>query len=58
MGTAPARWRATAREAAKQSRRAWIPEVTGPDGVPAIAARIAAGAQAILLDPGGPTALH
>jgi 16S rRNA (uracil1498-N3)-methyltransferase len=24
------KWRATAREAAKQSRRAWIPEVTGP----------------------------
>ena len=25
-----ARWRATAREAAKQSRRAWLPEVTEP----------------------------
>jgi 16S rRNA (uracil1498-N3)-methyltransferase len=52
-----ARWRATAREAAKQSRRAWIPEVTGPETMPAIAARIAAAAQAILLDPDAPTAL-
>jgi 16S rRNA (uracil1498-N3)-methyltransferase len=53
-----ARWRVTAREAAKQSRRAWIPEVTGPEATPAIAARIAAAAQAILLDPGAPTALR
>jgi 16S rRNA (uracil1498-N3)-methyltransferase len=52
-----ARWRATAREAAKQSRRAWIPEVTGPETMPAIAARIAAAARAILLDPDAPTAL-
>lgn len=29
-----AKWRATAREAAKQSRRAWLPEVTGPAGLP------------------------
>jgi 16S rRNA (uracil1498-N3)-methyltransferase len=28
-----AKWRATAREAAKQSRRAWIPEVTGHAGL-------------------------
>ena len=57
-GKALARWRATAREAAKQSRRAWIPEVTGPEATPAIAARIAAAAQAILLDPGAPAALR
>jgi 16S rRNA (uracil1498-N3)-methyltransferase len=57
-GKALARWRATAREAAKQSRRAWIPEVTGPEATPAIAARIAAAAQAILLDPGAPIALR
>jgi 16S rRNA (uracil1498-N3)-methyltransferase len=57
-GKALARWRATAREAAKQSRRAWIPEVTGPEATPAIAARVAAAAQAILLDPGAPTALR
>jgi 16S rRNA (uracil1498-N3)-methyltransferase len=27
------KWRATAREASKQSRRAWIPSVTGPAGL-------------------------
>ncbi len=52
-----ARWRATAREAAKQSRRAWIPEVTGPEVMPAIAHRVAAADRAILLDPDAPTAL-
>jgi len=52
-----ARWRAAAREAAKQSRRAWIPEVTGPEAMPAIARRIAAAGRAILLDPDAPTAL-
>jgi 16S rRNA (uracil1498-N3)-methyltransferase len=57
-GKALARWRATAREAAKQSRRAWIPEVTGPEAMPAITARVGAAAQAILLDLGAPTALH
>jgi 16S rRNA (uracil1498-N3)-methyltransferase len=31
------KWRATAREAAKQSRRAWIPEVTGPATVAEVA---------------------
>src|SRR5262249_56735346 len=51
-------WRPRARAAATQSRRAWIPEVTGPEAMPSIAARIAAAAQAILLDPGAPTALR
>jgi 16S rRNA (uracil1498-N3)-methyltransferase len=51
-GKALARWRATAREAAKQSRRAWIPEVTGPEALPAVARRVAAAGRAILLDPG------
>ena len=51
------RWQATAREAAKQSRRAWIPEVTGPEEMPAIARRVAAADRAILLDPGAPAAL-
>jgi 16S rRNA (uracil1498-N3)-methyltransferase len=55
-GKALARWQATAREAAKQSRRAWLPEVTGPEGTPAIAARVAAAGLAILLDPGAPAA--
>jgi 16S rRNA (uracil1498-N3)-methyltransferase len=52
-----ARWQATAREAAKQSRRAWIPEVTGPEATPAIVRRVAAAGLAILLDPEAPTAL-
>jgi 16S rRNA (uracil1498-N3)-methyltransferase len=55
-GKALARWQATAREAAKQSRRAWIPEVTGPERMPAVARRVAAADLAILLDPGGEAA--
>jgi len=38
-----ARWRSTAREAAKQSRRAWIPEVTELASTGQVAALIAAG---------------
>jgi 16S rRNA (uracil1498-N3)-methyltransferase len=56
-GKALARWQATAREAAKQSRRAWIPEVTGPEATPAILRRVAAAGRAVLLDPGAPVAL-
>jgi 16S rRNA (uracil1498-N3)-methyltransferase len=37
-----ARWRSTAREAAKQSRRAWIPRVTEPVTTKQLAAREAA----------------
>jgi len=48
-----ARWQAAAREAAKQSRRAWIPEVTGPAGTPAVADRVALADLALLLDPDG-----
>ena len=55
-GKALARWQATAREAAKQSRRAWIPEVTGPERMPAVARRVAAAGLAILLDPGAEAA--
>ncbi len=55
-GKALARWQATAREAAKQSRRAWIPGVTGPERMPAVARRVAAADLAILLDPGGEAA--
>jgi len=51
------RWQATAREAAKQARRAWIPEVTGPAGTPAVARTAAAARLAILLDPDAPVAL-
>ncbi len=35
-----ARWQATAREAAKQSRRAWVPEVTGLHDTKQVAARL------------------
>jgi len=46
-----ARWRSTAREAAKQSRRAWLPEVTEPASTGQVAAMIAAVSCAIVLDP-------
>jgi 16S rRNA (uracil1498-N3)-methyltransferase len=46
------RWRATAREAAKQSRRAWIPEVAGlASTASAVSLLIGAAASAVLLDP-------
>jgi 16S rRNA (uracil1498-N3)-methyltransferase len=56
-GRALARWQATAREAAKQARRAWIPEVTGPEAIQDVARRVAAARLAILLDPNAPAAL-
>jgi 16S rRNA (uracil1498-N3)-methyltransferase len=43
-----ARWRSTAREAAKQARRPWVPVVEDPVGTPALARR-AAGATALVL---------
>lgn len=46
-----ARWRATAREAAKQSRRAWIPEVTAPVAAAGAAGLVQQAALAVLLDP-------
>jgi 16S rRNA (uracil1498-N3)-methyltransferase len=46
-----ARWRATAREAAKQSRRAWLPEVTEPASAAGVAAVIAKAACAVVLQP-------
>jgi 16S rRNA (uracil1498-N3)-methyltransferase len=49
-----AKWRVTAREAAKQSRRAWLPEVTEPRSAPDVAALIATAAQAVLLEPDAP----
>jgi 16S rRNA (uracil1498-N3)-methyltransferase len=42
------RWRATAREAAKQSRRAWLPTVADPVGTAALAARLAGAAAYVL----------
>jgi 16S rRNA (uracil1498-N3)-methyltransferase len=46
-----ARWRAAAREAAKQSRRAWIPEVTQAVSAAGVAELITKAACAIVLDP-------
>jgi 16S rRNA (uracil1498-N3)-methyltransferase len=46
-----ARWRATAREAAKQSRRAWLPEVTEPASAADVAAVIVKAACAVVLEP-------
>ena len=52
-----ARWRATAREAAKQSRRAWIPEVTEPVPTADVARVITKAACAIVLEPGAAQSL-
>jgi 16S rRNA (uracil1498-N3)-methyltransferase len=46
-----AKWRVTAREAAKQSRRAWIPEVTEVASAGHVSQMIAKAACAIVLDP-------
>ncbi|MGA3152237.1 MAG: 16S rRNA (uracil(1498)-N(3))-methyltransferase [Streptosporangiaceae bacterium] len=52
-----ARWRATAVQAAKQSRRAWFPEVTEPAGTAVAAERVRAADLALLLDPEAPASL-
>jgi 16S rRNA (uracil1498-N3)-methyltransferase len=52
-----AKWRATAREAAKQSRRAWLPEVTDLASTAALAKRVPA-AYAIVLEADAPAKLH
>jgi 16S rRNA (uracil1498-N3)-methyltransferase len=46
-----ARWSSAAEQAAKQSRRAWFPEVTGQADLAAATGRVAAAALAIVLDP-------
>jgi 16S rRNA (uracil1498-N3)-methyltransferase len=43
------RWRSTAREAAKQARRAWFPEVTGLATTEGVAALVAAADVAVVL---------
>jgi 16S rRNA (uracil1498-N3)-methyltransferase len=53
-----AKWRSTAREAAKQSRRAWLPEVTEPATTAALARRVSAAAYAIVLEADAPDKLH
>jgi 16S rRNA (uracil1498-N3)-methyltransferase len=52
-----AKWRLTAREAAKQSRRAWIPEVTEVASVGQVVRLIAKAACAIVLEPGAASSL-
>jgi 16S rRNA (uracil1498-N3)-methyltransferase len=44
------RWRNTAREAAKQARRSWLPEVTDLATTDKVAGRVAAAALAVVLD--------
>ena len=45
-----AKWRTTAREAVKQSRRAWLPEVTGPATLTDVTTLISPAACAIVLE--------
>src|SRR5690349_11356064 len=51
------KWRLTAREAAKQSRRAWIPDVPGLAGTADVARLVAGAACAIVLEPGADVSL-
>jgi 16S rRNA (uracil1498-N3)-methyltransferase len=53
-----AKWRATAREAAKQSRRPWLPEITEPATTATLAKRVTAAARAIVLEADAPAKLH
>ncbi len=45
------RWRSTAREAAKQSRRPWFPEISAPARTAELTGRVADADLAVLLDP-------
>lgn len=51
------RWRSTAREAAKQARRAWVPRVGDPLDTAELAKRAAAAAGSLVLHEGADTAL-
>ncbi|MGH3250564.1 MAG: 16S rRNA (uracil(1498)-N(3))-methyltransferase, partial [Trebonia sp.] len=53
-----AKWRATAREAAKQSRRAWLPDVTELATTATLAQRVSGAACAIVLEADAPAKLH
>jgi 16S rRNA (uracil1498-N3)-methyltransferase len=44
------RWASVAREAAKQSRRAWIPSVSGPASLPEVSRAVSAAACAVVLE--------
>ena len=52
-----AKWRATAREAAKQSRRAWLPEVPALASLADIAKRTSNATYAVVLEAGAAAAL-
>jgi 16S rRNA (uracil1498-N3)-methyltransferase len=52
-----ARWRATAREAAKQARRAWVPPVAEPVSTRALALQVAGATCALVLHERATTAL-
>jgi 16S rRNA (uracil1498-N3)-methyltransferase len=51
------RWSATAREAAKQSRRAWMPHVDGPMSTADVCRRLSRAALAVVLHEEAPTSL-
>ena len=53
-----AKWRATAREAAKQSRRAWLPEIADLATTAALAKRVATAACTVVLEADAPAKLH
>jgi 16S rRNA (uracil1498-N3)-methyltransferase len=53
-----ARWRSTAREAAKQSRRAWLLDVTEPVTTAALARQVSAAGCAIILEADTLAKLH
>ncbi len=52
-----ARWRATAREAAKQARRAWFPEIAALASTDDVATLVAGASVAVVLHEGAGTAL-
>lgn len=52
------RWRSTAREAAKQSRRAWLPVVAESASTDAVAERVGAAALGVVLHGDAPTPLR
>ena len=52
------RWRSTAREAAKQSRRAWLPDIADPASTAAVAKLVPAAASAIVLEADAALRLH
>jgi 16S rRNA (uracil1498-N3)-methyltransferase len=51
------KWASVAREAAKQSRRAWIPTVSGPASLPGVTRAVSAAACAVVLEAGAPVPL-